>query len=348
VSSRLGALLDLPARHAPLREALTPLAARRESVAAAGLSPAAAAVLLPALLRMAPGGKILLLAPGEREAEQLYGDVTFAARTLRGPETRVRLFPSLEADPYQELSPHLRVASERVKALRALRLPGEAIVVAPVRALIYPLAPPAAFDVYRFELRVSQTVRPDDLSGFLLGAGYVRVDLVSGIGEFSRRGGIIDLSPPDAPPVRVEFWGEEIESLRTFNLATQRSGATMESAEAPPVREYPWDHAALDRLREALEERRRGRRDAAAVLQHGPDDLAERIEALASGRTFPGFEACARLVETTPSTLFDYAPDALLAAWEPAQVLSDLESVFVEMHASLDLSEEFGMPPTSC
>ena len=344
MSGRLGGLLDLPARHAPLRAALQPLATRRAPVAIAGLGPAAAAVLLPALLQHAPGGKIVLLAPGEREAEQLHGDILFAARALRGAQVLVRLFPSLEADPYQELSPHLRVASERVKALRALRLPGEAIVVAPVRALIYPLAPPAAFDVHRFELRVSRTVRPDELSGFLLGAGYMRVDLVSGVGEFSRRGGIIDFSPPEAPPVRVEFWGEEIESLRTFDFGTQRSGATMESAEAPPVREYPWDHAALARLREALEERRRGHRDASSVLRHGPDDLAERIEALSSGRTFPGFEACARLVENTPSTLFDYAPDALLAAWEPAQVLSDIESVFVEMHASLDLSEEFGMP----
>jgi transcription-repair coupling factor (superfamily II helicase) len=328
-----------------LREALAAIGTRDGSVAIAGLSPAAAAVLLPSLLQQAPGGKILLLAPGEREAGQLHADAVFAAEAMRGPAIPVRLFPSLEADPYQELSPHPRVASERVRALRALRLPGEAIVVAPVRALIYPLAPPAAFDLYRFDLRPGGTVRPDDLSGFLLAAGYVRVDLVSGTGEFSRRGGIIDFSPPDAPPVRVEFWGEEIESLRAFDPATQRSASALDAAEAPPVREYPWDGAALGRLRETLEERRRARRGRSAGLRGGADDMAERIERLAAGRTFPGFEACVRLAEPAPATLFDYAPESLLAAWEPGQVLSDLESVFVEMHASLDLSEEFGVPP---
>ena len=356
MSTDLGALLDLPARDRALARGLAGLAGGDGRLVLAGLGPSAAAILLPALLDRAPGGKIVLLVPGEREAEGFRGDLEFAAAALGGGGApgdggapgaggaRVRMFPSLEADPYQEMAPHLKAACDRVEALRALRDPGPAIVVAPVRALIYPLPAPPAFDVATFDLRPGMAQRPDDLSGSLLGAGYVRVDLVSEIGEFSRRGGIIDLFPPDAAlPLRAEFWGEEIESLRRFDPATQRSGEPVAGARVPPAREYPWDAAALERLRAALEARRGARRGARAALQ--ADDLAEKIEALAGGRTFPGFEACVRLVDNAPASLLDYAPGALVAAWEESRVQSELESVYVEMHAGLDFTESFGMPP---
>ncbi len=347
MTARLRTLLDLPGRDRALCAALEPLASPGRRVALGGLSPAAAAVLLPSLLDRAPAGKILLLVPGEKEAEQLRFDLAFAAAALRPGATRVLRFPSLEADPYQELEPHLGVACERVQALRALREPGEAIVVAPIRALIFPLARPHAFDVYLLDLREGQTIRPDDLSGFLLSAGYVRVDLVTSMGEFSRRGGIIDFFPPEGPgPVRAEFWGEEVESLRSFDPGTQRSIARLERSAIPPVREYAWDREAFERLLQVLKGRRAARRlSAAAEVVAGADDLAERIEALAAGRTFPGFEACVRLVEPSLATLFDYAPEAILVCWEEGQILSELEAVYTEMHASLDLAEEFGMPP---
>jgi transcription-repair coupling factor (superfamily II helicase) len=343
---RLKAILDLPRRERGLAAALDSLGTPAGRAAVRGLSPSAAAVVLPSLLSRAPDGKILLLVPGEKEAETLRADLAFAAAATRPGAARVLRFPSLEADPYQELEPHLGVACERVQALRVLREPGEAILVAPVRALIYALAPPPAFDVYRFDLREKGTVRPDELSGFLLSAGYLRVDLVSSMGEFSRRGGIIDVFPPEgSEPVRVEFWGEEIDSLRWFDPATQRSTGRTEQAVITPVREYPWDRAAFERLHEILRSRRAGRRRKAAEITTGPDDLAERVEALASGRTFPGFEACVRLVEASPASIFDYAPRALLVSWEEGQILTELESVYTEMSGSLDLTEGFGMPP---
>jgi len=348
LTSALRALLDLRRADRALGAALEPLAGPAGGrVAIAGLSPSAAATLLPVLLDAAPGGKILFVAPGEKEAALLRGDLAFSAAALRPGAARVRLFAALEADPYQELEPHLGVACERVQALRALRQPGEAIIVAPARALITPLAPPDAFDLYRLELRPGQPIRPDEVSGFLLTAGYLRVDLVGSMGEFSRRGGIIDFFPPEGGgPVRLEFWGEEIDSLRSFDPGTQRSTERLPGAVVDPVREYPWDAPALERLRETLNMRRRSRRGAGALdLMTGTDDLAERIEALASGRTFPGFEACVRLVEPSPASLFDYAPGALVVAWEAGQAQSELEAVYMEMHQSLDLTEAFGMPP---
>src|SRR5437867_5102565 len=306
---------------------------------------ATAAVLIAGFVEKAPGGKVVLLVPGEREAEQFRSDLSFAATAGHSTALPVRLFPSLEADPYQELAPHLRVACERVLALRALRDPGPAIVVVPTRALIYPLAPPAAFDAHRFRLGERQQLRPDELSEFLLEAGYVRVDLVSAMGEFSRRGGIIDFHPPDgAAPMRVEFWGEEVESLRTFDPATQRSTARLPGAEVPPVREYPWSPAALEKLRRILESRRAGRRSKASTHM-SPDDLSARIEALAAGTTFAGFDACVRRVDPGHAALFDYAPGASLISWGESQDLADLEAVYVGRHAAFDLSEDFGMPP---
>ncbi|HEU4402529.1 MAG TPA: hypothetical protein VFT43_10535, partial [Candidatus Polarisedimenticolia bacterium] len=282
-------VVDLPRRDGALAAALEPLGGAAGRVNLGGLNPPAAALLLASLLDRARGGKLILLVPGEKEAEPFRSDLTFALSALRSGG-RVLSFPSLEADPYQELEPHLSVACERVQALRALREPGEAIVVAPSRALIYPLAPPAIFDVYRFDLSQGQALRPDDLSEYLLGAGYLRTDLVSGMGEFSRRGGIIDFFPPQAAgAVRVEFWGEEVESLRAFDPQTQRSTARLERATIPPVREYPWDAAALEGLQAALRGRQGRRREAGATaaLLAAPDELALRLEALAAGRTFP-------------------------------------------------------------
>jgi transcription-repair coupling factor (superfamily II helicase) len=362
----VGAMLDALAGGS-----VSPDAPRR---AVAGLTPPAAALLLAGLPARAPSGKILLLVPGEKEAEQFRSDLSFAAAVLRGPACRVLQFPPLEADPYQGMSPHLGVACERIEALRALRLPGETILVVPTRSLITPLAPPAAFDASRFDLKEKMALTPDGLSAFLLQAGYTRVDMVNGVGEFSRRGGIIDCLTPSADgPVRVEFWGEEVESLRRFDPQTQRSTGRLAAARLDPVREYPWDAPALERLRSFLVERRGARRTAAgsgmpaarvpaarapaarvpgsrtpaprAQAAAADEDLAERIAALEAGRPFDGFEACVRLVEPSPASLLDYAPEALVAVWEEGQVLSDLEAVAVDLHASFDLSEEFGMPP---
>ncbi|HUD72739.1 MAG TPA: transcription-repair coupling factor, partial [Dongiaceae bacterium] len=340
----VAALLDLPARDPALAEALARLDGPDGRLVLAGLNPSAAAVLLPSFLARHPGRKIVLLVPGEREAESFRSDLAFTTALLRGPRVRVAVFPSLEADPYQEMAPHLLAMSDRVTALRALREPGEAIVVVPARALIYALAAPADFDLATFDLRARMNLRPDDLSGALLAAGYQRVDLVGEVGEFSRRGGIMDLFPPDAAlPLRVEFYGEEVESLRRFDPGTQRSGEALEAARVPPLREYPWDAAAIERLRAAFVARQAERAAPRATLR--ASELAEKIEALASGRTFPGFEACVRLVDAHPSILFDYAPQALVAAWEESRVQSELESVYVEMHAGLDFTESFNLPP---
>ena len=339
-------LLDLPARDAELRAAAEALAPGSGRINLGGLNPSAASLLVPSLLDRAPGRKILLLVPGEQEAEELHGDLSFAVRALRREPVDVLLFPSLEADPYQEMEPHLSVACDRVQALRALRQQGEAIIITPVRSLIYPLALPAVFDACAMRLVERQEISPDDLSAFLIAAGYMRVDLVSTLGEFSRRGGIIDFYPPGDGPVRVEFWGEEIESLRSFDPETQRSRDRLADASLPPIREYPWNPSAIEKLKECLEARREERRGNALEEALAPgDDLGEKIEALATGRMFRGFEACVRLVEPHTATLFDYAPDALLVSWEEERIFAELESVYAEMHASLDLSEDFGMPP---
>jgi transcription-repair coupling factor (superfamily II helicase) len=346
VNPALRRTLELVGHEPSLRDPLERFPEETGRLTLDGLSPSAAAILLPHLLDRVPSAKMLLLVPGEREAEQFRADLELAARALRGPDTRVLAFPSLEADPYQEMEPHLEVSCDRVQALRALREPGEAIVVAPIRALVYGLAPPDRFDAYRLQLTERQPLRPDDLSEFLIAAGYVRVDLVSTLGDFSRRGGIIDFFPPgNGGPVRVEFWGEEIESLRIFDPDTQRSTGRVERAMAPPVREYPWNPESLDSLRGALAARRETRpRRALAEAMRGRDDLAEKIESLASGHPFSGFEACVRLVDPEAASLFDYAREALVVSWEENEILSDLERVYVEMHANLDLSEVFDMP----
>ena len=196
--------------------------------------------LLAAALAAAKGGAgvpVLVVTAGERDAEQ----VADLVRCLV-PEHRVDIFPAWETLPHERLSPRADTVGRRLAVLRDLTHPGEGgridVLVAPVRSVLQPLAPGLG-DLVPVELKAGDTASLDDIGQALSDAAYTRVELVEKRGEFAVRGGLLDVFPPTEPhPVRVEFWGDEVDELRYFSAADQRSlDERPDRLWAPPCRE---------------------------------------------------------------------------------------------------------------
>ncbi|MSY98018.1 MAG: transcription-repair coupling factor, partial [Actinobacteria bacterium] len=216
-----------------------------ESRVATAVAPTALApVLLAQLCAPAPigaGRRLLVVTATGREADDL-------AEVLRAlvPEREVAVFPSWETLPHERLSPSLDTVGRRVAILRRLAhadaadplIPPIDVLIASVRAVLQPMAAGLG-DVEPVRITHGMSVDLIGLVERLVELGYERNDLVERRGQFAVRGGILDVfPPPDEHPLRVEFWGDVVEEIRTFSVADQRS---LELAHhglfAPPVRE---------------------------------------------------------------------------------------------------------------
>ncbi|RLV50710.1 transcription-repair coupling factor [Nocardioides mangrovicus] len=268
------------------------------------------------------GRTVLVVAATARDAEdmvEVLGDVL--------DPRRVAYYPAWETLPHERLSPRSDTVGQRLAVLRRLRHPGtEAdngpidVVVAPVRSVLQPQVPGLA-DLEPVELRLGQEAELDDVVARLAAAAYSRVDLVERRGEFAVRGGIVDVFPPtEEHPLRVEFFGDEVDEIRTFAVADQR---TMEKAPhlwAPPCREL----LLTDEVR----------RRAAALGQAHPQ-LRDLTDKMAEGIAVEGMESLAPVLVDGMELLVDLLPET------STTLLLDPERVRTRAHDLVATSEEF-------
>jgi transcription-repair coupling factor (superfamily II helicase) len=229
-----------------LRALLSRAAARadlgRSAPVTAGLTPAAKALAAVATARTATG-VTLLVVPTDKDVDQLTADARFfygAMESASGAEVEhaVLPFPSLQIDPYRGMTPHFRVAAARARALHAAANGTARLVVASAAALLPTVSPPARLLRASVELRPGIEIEPQNLADLLVDAGFTREDPVDEHGAFTLRGGIVDIFPAaDTEPVRIEFVGDMVESLRRFDPATQRSTGATDQVQVVPVRE---------------------------------------------------------------------------------------------------------------
>ena len=185
------------------------------------------------------GRPVLAVTATSREAE----DLADALGCLLDPE-RVAVYPSWETLPHERLSPRSDTVGRRLAVLRRLAHPAATagggridVVVAPVRSLMQPQLKGLG-DLEPVELVTGGGAGLEDVSRRLSDMAYARVDLVTKRGEFAVRGGILDVFPPtDEHPSRVEFWGDEVEEIRAFAVADQRTIDAVPRLWAPPCRE---------------------------------------------------------------------------------------------------------------
>jgi transcription-repair coupling factor (superfamily II helicase) len=248
---------------------------------------------------------IFAVAPGPREADALSADLV----ALLGPE-RVALLPAWEALPYEGISPAPEVAARRSNAIaHAREAKGPFVLVAPALAAMQAMIPTLGLTP-PLQLVAGLDLPPDVLAERLVDLGYLRADVVEHRGEFAVRGGVVDVFPGTARrPVRLDYWGDEVESIREFLPSTQLSTDRVALAEVPATRELIPDDALRARAREA----------AAAA----PERFADQLQRLADGLFVEG-------VETLAPFLFDRMPT-------PAEVVPEGGWVVItHAHRTLD------------
>jgi transcription-repair coupling factor (superfamily II helicase) len=210
----------------------------------AGLTPPAKAMAAAAAAGRSP---VVLVVPTDADVERMTMDARFFLAALDGlsdadVERVVLPFPSHEVDPYRGLKPHFDIASARARALHALAAGAARLVIASAPALLPKLSQPDRLMRIALTLRPGQEIAPLLLADTLAEAGYTKQDPVDQSGEFCVRGGVVDFFPADTPqPIRIEFVGDTIESIRTYDPATQRSSASLDRAAIAPLQELPGD-----------------------------------------------------------------------------------------------------------
>ncbi len=209
------------------------------AVAVSGLTPAAKALFVAAAAQALPHGAVLYVVPGDADLEDAAADLRFFLAALEGgASTGVFSFPSHEVDPYRGMAPHVGVTSARAGALHALATGTARIIVASAAALLPRVSAPTRLLGMSLEIKPGDEVSPTDLVELLVDAGFTREDPADEHGEFALRGGILDIYPPRAAqPVRLEFIGDTVESLRTYDPATQRSTKPIDQLTVVPLRD---------------------------------------------------------------------------------------------------------------
>ena len=196
----------------------------------------------------------LVVATGSRPGPTLWvtptpDEARRVARELRLFGAPARLLPDWDVAPYGGYSPSADCSRRRMAALHALAVEPDPIVVAPAVALLKRVLPPQALRDLAETLTVGEDVDRDALLGRLVDRGYFSTDLCSEPGTFSVRGSILDIFAPSYEhPLRLDFWGDEVESIRTVDPHTQRSRRTLTTASLLPIREEVVTDAALDAL----------------------------------------------------------------------------------------------------
>ncbi|UNS97432.1 transcription-repair coupling factor [Streptomyces tubbatahanensis] len=319
----LHGLLDAVTEDPALEEAVRAAAdGNRHHVDMVG--PAAARPFAVAALARSAQRPVLAVTATGREAEDLAG----ALRSLL-PQEGIVEFPSWETLPHERLSPRSDTVGRRLAVLRRLAHPDPgdpatgpvSVVVAPIRSVLQPQVKGLG-DLVPVALKQGQTTDLEEVVDALSAAAYARVELVEKRGDFAVRGGILDVFPPtEEHPVRVEFWGDEVEEIRWFKVADQRS---LEVAEhglwAPPCRE----------LLLTPEVRRR----AAELMELHPE-LHELLGKIAEGIAVEGMESLAPVLVDDMELLLDVLPAGSMT------VVCDPERVRTRAADLVATSQEF-------
>src|SRR5690242_17805248 len=173
-----------------------------------------------------------------------------AALAFFYPELEALTFPAWDCLPYDRVSPNGEIVSRRIDTLTRLATapPGRLIVLTTVNALIQRVPPRRLFDGRVLTLRPGGRVPLDRLQSFFRNNGYIRTDTVREPGEFAIRGGIVDVYPAGAPePVRLDFFGDTLETARSFDPLNQRSTGKLDNVTLHPVSEVLLDDEAVRR-----------------------------------------------------------------------------------------------------
>jgi len=248
-----------------------------------------------ALARLARDAKpLIVLCASALDAQRLCEEIPYFA-----PGLAVNLLPDWETLPYDSFSPHHDLISERLATLYAINRGSCDLTLIPASTALYRFAPPSYLAAYTFFLKQEEKFSLPQLRAQLALAGYSHVTQVVAPGEYCVRGGLIDLFPMgSALPYRIDLLDEEIESIRTFDVDTQRTIYRVKEVRLLPAREFPLDEAGRTRFRARFRE-----------TFEGDPSRSNIYKDVSNGIAPGGIEYYLPLFFEHTATIFDYLPE---------------------------------------
>src|SRR5581483_5900343 len=272
-----------------------------------GVTPTAKALLL-ILLQRASARPLVIVVADNRAADDLVPVLQGFAELVGSVEPdAIVAFPARDVLPFQNLSPHPEIQEERATALWKIASGKASLVVAPVTSTAVRLRSAEYYIDLARVIRRGDILDVDSLLRHLNVVGYVSADVVEMPGQYALRGGILDVYPPEADrPRRIEFFGDEVESIRKFEPSTQRSSSAVDEALLLPLTETPVSEDLLG----AIHTRLSGKRIS------GAEEIVEQAVLAGGATVFPGWEFYAP-VAGADRTLFELLPRAAVLVDEP-------------------------------
>jgi len=288
-----------------------------------GLTNTARSLYIPLLARAAKQPVIVVVA--DNKAAEALELTLRAGCELTGAvdANRVVRIPAHDVLPFENLSPHPDVQEQRAAALFKLATGAVSILIAPAEAAALRLFNRDYYSSLAVTVRRGEEVDVEILTGHLASVGYTQMDLVEMPGQFTRRGGILDVYSPEADrPVRIEFFGDEIDTIRKFDPETQRSQSGLDETQLLPLTETPVTEHLLAAVHARLNKQR-------VQVAEGDGDFDEQemeIEAAAAGgvSVFPGWEFFSS-VAGAEHHLLSLLQRSVLFVEEPAMVRNQID-----------------------
>ena len=275
----------------------------------------------------------LILLPKARDAARFYRELEFflPESVVGGKQGERRLydFPIYDISPLTGLSPHRSIINRRLQALYSLTSEKIPIITTSIEAVLFKLVPKAALIKALEYLEQGEEISREDILLRLETGGYLRTSIVEEVGDYSVRGGVVDFFPPlYSQPVRLEFWGDRLESIRHFDPDSQRSTAQLKEVVILPANEIIMDEEGMKRARSM------GRLPS---------------QAIEDGVGFPGQEAWLTHFYEQPDRLFDYFPrEGIVMVIDPLMIESEtghfIEKILTDMDRYRLEAGERGMP----
>jgi transcription-repair coupling factor (superfamily II helicase) len=308
-------------RQAAVDEACDRLRREGGKVDLSGLTDSAKALIVPLVFGKL-GRPAIVVVESNQRAEALLDPMRWFYEAVTGkPGRRVRWFPAHDVLPYEGRSPHAEISEARAVALWRLATGEADIVIAPAQAVLWRMRESQFYRGLARTIARDESIGHQDLIEFLAGAGYEKQTTCEMPGQYSVRGGIIDVFSPETPqPVRIELLGDTIESIRAFDPNTQRSTNPVERTTLLPLTETLRQVQVLEPMRVSSES---GREDS---------DLPEGF--------YPGWEFREMLEHERNGVLFDLATDPLVVEEEPSLITSAIERYRARLDQAFEQADD--------
>jgi len=300
-----------------------------------GLTSVSAKAFVLARVRAETGKRLAVVTESNHELDPWESDLGFFSSETPDLRSEIIVLPSFEADPYSGVSPHAKTQERRALGLWQLANESGSIVLLSARAMIQRTIAPGEIASLGCILERDKDFAPELLVERLFAAGYVREEPLFGPGQLSVRGGIVDVWSPDSEwPVRIEFFGDTVDSIRTFDAETQLSTGHIVRTSIAPMREFSvssqdlkdWAFFARDRFAEDKFAR----------------NLKDRTDFADQGEMFSGWEFQLPLTKPLSSTIFDHLSDHIFVIDEPISVEHCLSEIIDQTERSYQTTIEAG------